>query len=224
LKSTFSVWALTLALLTVVVVRQRAANPLRRPSIAAVMVLFGFGVAACSLAQTPAPWDQVARFGAPFAPNDESDNNGRPLVALDDARTRRFVSSLADGPDRFVVKQGAPVAILLRTGHRIAEEYGVRNVSAYTGIDSTVTVQRIEAVLDALRDAGGNTVILPNPLDPGIFPVLERRGFRLVTNHGLDRYDPSVPHSDAVMLPWAYDYVIKWVDTRHLRPAALQSP
>ena len=105
---------------------------------------------------------------------------------------------------------------MLRTGHRIADAYGVRNVSPYSGMESTLTVERIEAVLDALERAGGNTLILPNPVDAGVFQVLERRGFRLVTHHGLDRYDPTVPHGDAVMPLWPYNYVIKWVDTRHL--------
>ncbi|HEU4702970.1 MAG TPA: hypothetical protein VFS37_10850 [Conexibacter sp.] len=223
LKSLFSVWALALALLTVVVVRELAKHPRRRLSIATVAVLFGFGVAACSLAQTPAPWSQLERLGAPYTPTEESDNGPRPLAPSTDPRTRRFVATLADGPHRFVYKRGAPVAILLRTGHRVADAYGVRNVSPYTGMESTVTVQRVERVLDILRREGGNTVILPNPVDVGIFRVLERRGFRLVTHrHGLSRYNPRIPHSDAVILLWPYDYVIKWVDTRHLHPRALE--
>jgi len=222
LKSLFSVWALALALLTVVVVRALAAHPRRRVSIATVAVLFGFGITACSIAQVPAPWSQIERFSTPYMPNEESDNGPRPLVPSTDSRTRRFVATLADGPHRFVYKRGAPVAILLRTGHRVADAYGVRNIAPYTGMESTVTVQRVEHVLDILRREGGNTVILPNPVDTGIFRVLERRGFRLVTHHGLSRYDPSIPHSDAVILLWPYDYVIKWVDTRHLHPRALE--
>lgn len=223
LKSLFSVWALALALLTVVVMRQLAAHPQRRASIAAVAVLFAFGLAACSLAQAPAPWSQIERFSTPYTPNDESDNGPRPLAPSTDPRTRRFVATLADGPDRFVYKRGAPVALLLRTGHRVADAYGVRNVSPYTGMESAVTVQRLEHVLDILRREGGNTVILPNPVDRGFFDVLERRGFRLVTHtHGLTRYNPRIPHSDAVILLWPYDYVIKWVDTRHLHPRALE--
>lgn len=222
LKSLFSVWALALALLTLVVVRALAAQPRQRISIAAVAVLFGFGLAACSVAQIPAPWSQVDRFGTPYAPNEESDNGPRPLMPATDARTRRFVATLADGPHRFVYKRGAPVAILLRTGHRVADAYGVRDVSPYSGIESTLTEQRLEHVLDVLQREGGNTVILPDPVDAGFFRVLERRGFRLVTHHGLRRYDPRIPHSDAVILLWPYEYVIKWVDVRHLHPRALE--
>jgi hypothetical protein len=223
LKAVFSVWALALALLTVVVVGQLKAQPARRAPIAAVAVLFGFGITVCSLAQTPAPWSQIERFGTPYVPNEESDNGPRPLVPSTDPRTRRFVATLADGPNRFVYKRGAPIAIFLRTGHRIADAYGVRNISPYTGMESTPTEQRVEAVLDILEREGGNTVILPDPVDTGIFRVLERRGFRLVTHHhGLTRYNPRIPHSDAVMMLWPYNYVIKWVDTRHLHPRALE--
>lgn len=220
LKFLFSAWALTLALLTIVVVRDLAQR--RRISIAAALVLLGFGVAACSLAQTPTPWKEAARFDSAYIPTEESDNGPRPLAPSTNPATRRFVATIADGPGRFVYERGAPIAIMLRTGHRVADAYGVRNVSPYTGIDSTPTVERVEVVLDALERAGGNTLILPNPLDPGIFPALERRGFRLVTHRGLDRYDAKVPHSDAVMPLWPYGYVLKWVDTRHLHPQALR--
>jgi len=222
LKTTFSVWALALALLTVVVVRALAARPRRIPSIAAIATLLGFAVAACSLGQTPTPWSQIERLRAPFVPTEASEFP-QPLVPSTDPQTREFISSLADGPSRFVVKRGAPVAIMLRTGHRVADAYGVRDISPYTGSDSTPTVERVETVLDLLARAGGNTVILSNAVDPGMFAVLERRGFLLMTRHGLDRYDPSVPHSDAVTFPWpAGGFVIKWVDTRHLHPRALR--
>jgi hypothetical protein len=216
LKSTFSAWAFALALLVVVVVREQARRPRRWPSVPAVLVLLGFAFAACSLAQTPAPWSQIERLRGPFAPQEEL-VSPRPLVPSRNPAVRRFVSSIADGPGRFVVRKGAPVAILLPSGHRVADAYGLRDVSAYTGIDSVPTVQRTEVVLDALRAAGGNTVILPNPVDSGIFQVLEARGFRLVTHRGLRRYDPTLEHGDAVMPRWPYNYVLKWVDTRHLR-------
>ncbi|HEX7292010.1 MAG TPA: hypothetical protein VF250_12865 [Conexibacter sp.] len=221
LKHVLSAWTLALALLLVAAAREQLRRPRRWPSIPAAVVCFGFGLAACSLAQTPAPWSQLDRLNGPFQIKEEL-ISPRPLVPSRNPAVRRFVSSVADGPGRFVVRRGMPVAILLPTGHRVADAYGVRNVSEYTGIDSVPTVQRTERVLDALRAAGGNTVILPNPVDSGIFRVLERRGFRLVTHRGLRRYDPSVDHSDAVMPRWPYNYVIKWVDTRHLHAEALR--
>src|SRR5215213_411516 len=220
LKFLFSAWALTLALLTIVVVRELAQR--RRLSIAAALVLLGFGVAACSIAQAPTPWGEAHRLDSAYVPTEESDNGPRPLAPPTDPIPRRFVSAIADGPHRFVYARGAPIAIMLRTGHRIADAYGVRNVSPYSGIESAPTVERIEAVLDALERAGGNTLILPNPVDAGVFRVLERRGFRLVTHHGLDRYDPTVPHGDAVMPLWPYNYGMKCGDTRHLHPEWLR--
>ncbi len=220
LKYQFSAWALALVLLTAVAVRELAASRLHRTAIGALVVLFGFGVAACSLAQTPAPWGQIERLQAPFFPT-EAVPDANPLAPSPDPAVRRFVASLADGPSRFVVKPGAPVAILLTTGHRVADAYGVVNVSPYTGIESLQTAQRVDAVLDALRDAGGNTVILPNPLDPSIFPLLERHGFELLTPNGLHRYVAG--RTRALELPWPGGIaVIKWVDTRHLHPRALR--
>jgi hypothetical protein len=219
----FSAWALTLVLLTILAVRELSARRLRRTAVGALIVLFGFGLAACSLAQAPTPWDQVARLQAPFAPEEEQPDP-EPLVPPEDPATRRFVASLADGRSRFVVRHGAPVAILLTTGHRIADAYGVVNVSPYTGTESIQTVQRMEATLDALRDAGGNTVILSNLVNPSMLPLLTRRGFELVTAQGLRslRAPPEV-RIDALQRYWPGNMTImKWVDTRHLYPRALR--
>jgi hypothetical protein len=217
----FSAWAFALALLTIVAVGELAAPRLRRTAIGALVVLFGFGVAACSVAQLPTPWEQVARLKAPPVPTEEQPVPS-PLVPPRDAKTRRFVVSLADGPSRFVVKRGAPVAIVVGTGHRVADAYGVVNVSPYTGTESLETVERVEATLDALRDAGGNTAILPDPLPKSIVPLLERRGFELLTVDGLRRIAGS-DFPTPVELPWTSGLaVMKWVDTRHLHPRALR--
>jgi hypothetical protein len=221
-KYQFAAWSLALMLLTIVAVRELAAPHLRRTAIGAFVALFGFGVAACSLAQTPTPWGQIERLQAAFVPT-EAEPDPNPLAPSEDAVARRFVSSLADGRSHFVVKRGAPVAILLTTGHRIADAYEIVNVSPYTGIESLQTVQRVETVLDALRNAGGNTVILPNPLDPGIFPVLQRRGFELLTRDGLRPYVAGRTRPFDVLWPGG-GAVIKWVDTRHLHPRALRGP
>jgi hypothetical protein len=226
LKYAFPAWGFALMLLTLTTVRALAARSDRRPTIATVAVLFGFGLCACSIAQFPAPWAQIERLTADVRPTPQAPYT-TPLMPSTNPRTRAFVSSLADGPSRFVVKRGAPVAILLTTGHRVADAYGIRNVSPYTG-ESIFTVQRVEAVIAALRKAGGNTVILPDPLvTPSMFTVLEREGFRLLTHRGLRRYRP---HSGIVLVPWLGRasmqgvpiYVMKWVDTRHLHPRALR--
>ena len=172
-SSLFSAWALALALLSVAAVGELSAPRLRRTALGALVVLFGFGVAACSLAQTPTPWGQIHRLDAPFEPT-EAEPDANPLAPSRDQRVQRFVATLADGPSRFVYKRGAPVAILLTTGHRIADAYGVVNVSPYTGIGSLQTVQRVETTIAALRAAGGKPIVLPDPLDPSILPVLAR--------------------------------------------------
>jgi len=212
-------WGLALMLLTLVAVRELSAPRLRRTALGALVVLFGFGLATCSLAQLPTPWEQLARLRAP-ATSVEPDAG--MLFPPRYARTRRFVTSLADGRSHFVVRHGAPVVILLTTGHLVADVYGVVNVSPYTGAESLITAQRVEATLDALRDAGGNTVILPDPLPTSVIAVLERRGFEMLTVDGLRRI-VGTDYPSPVELPWSSAIrVAKWVDTRHLHPRALR--
>jgi len=221
LVATFSAWALALALLTVLVVRALAGRPAARPTIAAAAVLLGFGVAACSLAQTPTPWSQIHRLDAAFVPNEES-TVPTPYLPPRDASLRTFVASLADGPGRFAYRRGAPVVLLMTTGHRIADAYGVVNVSPYTGVESIMTTVQLEKTLDALRDAGGNTVVMPERPDAVLLGTLERRGFRVVTRSGLRpvRLDLRIPGAIAPRL--AGQTLMKWVDTRHLHPRALR--
>ena len=220
LVATFSAWALTLALLTIVVVRGLAAQPRPRPSIAALAVLFGMGVAACSLAQAPAPWSQLDRLRAPYEPTQLSPV-ARPLAPVDEAAARRFAASLADG-SRFALRRGAPVALLLTTGHRVADDLGVADVSPYAGVESVITREQLERLLDALRDAGGNTLVMPARLDPVMWRALDQRGFELVTRNGLRRMalKRSIPGLAAV--EWRDQQLMKWVDTRHLHPRALR--
>ncbi|HKG02652.1 MAG TPA: hypothetical protein VKB03_05690 [Conexibacter sp.] len=221
LRTTFSVWALAIALLTYVALHMLARRPPLRSSIAAVAVLVGFGIAVCSIVQVPAPWSQVDRIQAGFVPQPDS-RFPHPLAPPADARTRAFVSSLADGPSRFIVRQGAPVAVLITTGHRVADAYGIVDVSPYTGVDSIHTVQQVDALLAALRTAGGNTIIVPTRADPGIFKELGSRGFALLTPSGLRPYDATRGLDGAAKLPWYDEAVVKMVDTRHLHPLALE--
>ncbi len=232
LPATFSAWALALALLAYVTLRWLAAQPRQRPSIATVVVLCGFGVAVCSIAQTPLPWQQLDRIEAGRIPG--TTRYPLPLRAPADPQMRRFVATLADGPKRFVYERGAPVAVLATIGHRLADAYGVRNVSPYTGMESIHTVGQVDAVVAALRRAGGNTVVLPATFDqsnegsavispdPTIFELLGQRGFALVTPRGLQPYDAQRGVRDAAGQPWRGGMLVKFVDTRHLHPRALQ--
>ena len=224
LRTTFSVWALALALLTYVAVRQLARQPRRAPSIAAVAVLFGFGIAVVCVVQTPLPWQQLDRIEAGLVPG--TSRYPVPLQAPADPELRRFVATVADGPSRFEYRRGAPVAVLVTIGHRLADAYGVRNVSPYTGVDSIHTTEQIDAVVGALRRAGGNTVVLPATFDqsndgsevvttdPGIFAALGRRGFALVTAGGLQSYDAQRGLRDAAGVAFRGGRLVKLVDTR----------
>jgi hypothetical protein len=222
LIATFSAWTLALALLTVAVITTIAEHPRRRPDVAMLAVLLGFGLAVCSLAQTPVPWSQIQRLDAPFLPTEFSTNEN-PFVPVPEAVTEQVVASLADGPSHFVVKRGAPVAILLTNGHRVADAYGVVDVSPYTGTESMQIEERIDAALDALQKAGGNTVIVPTLVDSGVYEVLTRRGFKAVTTAGgFAGYDARTGLRDAAATPWVDQAVTKWVDMNHLHPRALQ--
>ncbi|MGN6187990.1 MAG: hypothetical protein ACTHOE_03745 [Conexibacter sp.] len=232
LRTTFSAWALALALLSWVVLRSLAADPRRRPSIAAVTVLFGLGVATCSVVQMPLPWSQLDRIQTGFVASTSKYRD--PLRPPADARMRRFVATLADGPSHFAYRRGAPVALLMTLGHRLADAYGVENVSPYTGVDSIHTTRQVDEVVAALRRAGGNTVVLPATFDQsndgsevietddGIFARLAQDGFALVTRTGLRPYDAGRGTRDAAGVPWHGGVLVKVVDTRHLHPRALR--
>ncbi|HET6448935.1 MAG TPA: hypothetical protein VFG31_07470, partial [Conexibacter sp.] len=179
---------------------------------------------ACSIAQFPSPpWKQVHRLRTESAA--AAALEAGPLEASQDPATRRFFTSLADGPRRFVVRSGAPVALLATTGHRIADAYGIRDVTPYTGYDSLMTFEHLERTLDALRDAGGNTLLTPRTDLTSFNRVLIRRGFRVVTEHGLrtPRFaEPQDANAVTKLSPTSVANFVKWVDTRHLHPAALR--
>jgi hypothetical protein len=227
LISTFSAWSLALALLSVDGLRRAAASPRRRVSIPLLAVLFGLGVAACSLAQTPAPWSQLGRIASDAPPSVEIS----PTPYLPDPATRSFFATLAYGPhDFYYAKRGAPVAIMITGGHRIADAFGVSNVSPYSGITSAVTRQQLQQVVDALRGAGGNTLIMPQTANED-YELLARDGFAYVTASGLRRYrgEAHAPNdvdvrfpSETMMVDWLYLPATKWVDTTNLHPALLR--
>ena len=138
----FSAWALALSLLTVVVVQAVVRRGVRRPQLAELLVLAGFGVMLCSLAQTPTPWSQLQRLG-----------DSRPA-------RERVAAITAQVVDRMTVR-GEPVALMLFLGRRIASELGLDDVTPYANMDSMMTEQQWAETLRDLRRAGGRTVIVP---------------------------------------------------------------
>jgi hypothetical protein len=159
----FGMWAFALALLVVVVLRDLAADPRRLPSLAALACLFGFAVAACTLAQTPAPWTQLDRL-ARTAPPALAEPLGQAFV---DANTN----------------PGESAAILMLMGHKIGENVGVANVSPYTGSYAMPTREQLDETVAALREAGGGKVFFSiEDTMPEVASALRADGFRLGAN------------------------------------------
>ena len=218
----FSAWALAVGLLAVAAARSLAAGGMRRQVAPALVVFFGLGLTACSIAQFPsAPWREVQRLRAPTEPRL---GNGFPVPPVE-PQVGRWIVSVADGPNRFVVRRGAPIALLNTQGHRIAEEYGVRDVTPYTGYYSLLTVEQVERTLDALRDAGGNTVSVQQTANIYLARLLVRRGFKAATADGLRRPHFKGPDDYQALTriaPTMLSRFSRWVDTRRLHPRALR--
>ena len=139
----FSAWALAIALLVLVTARAGFARHRRWPTVAELLVLAGFGIAVCSLAQTPTPWSQLARIQhpTPLFPGAEAFPGAK----------RATVAALTH--------RGEPVALLMREGHRIAEDLGLVNVTPYANQASMLTVEQWQETVQALRRAGGRQLI-----------------------------------------------------------------
>jgi hypothetical protein len=175
LMSMFSAWALTLALLAVAVVQHIARNPKQRPTIAHVAVLFGMSIAACSLAQTPAPWTQIKRLQRTAAPLD--------------------VASPALKHILVGYGGGRPEALLNAVGHRMAYESGIVNVSPYVGTISIFTTQQVTTVLHALHDAGGHLLVLPMANTfPSVYRMVCEAGYSFTGQFNVEfEHEPGKP-------------------------------
>jgi hypothetical protein len=137
----FSPWALSLALLTVVTTRSLAARSWRRPTLPELAVLFGFGLAVCSLAQTPTPWSQLARI-----------DDRAPVAVFEQPGATAFVAERT--------RPGERVAILIPLGHRIAYDTGRVDVSPYASSESMPTRQQLDTTIAALRREGGDKLFV----------------------------------------------------------------
>jgi hypothetical protein len=155
----FSAWAFALVLLLLVSVRAIVRRGRRWPTAAELAVLFGFGVMVCSLAQTPSPWAQLTRLGQPTA---------EPLIIRNAAE--RFVAANT--------RRGEAVAILIKLGHRIAYDVGVRNVAPYANFESMLTQAQWSEMLRALRAAHGRKLFVPiDQLLPEELDAVSAAGF-----------------------------------------------
>jgi hypothetical protein len=140
----FSPWALSLVLLTIAAVRALAARGWRRPNPAELALLFGFGLAVCSLAQTPTPWSQLARI-----------RDDAPVAIFRQPAVTAFVARQT--------RPGEKVAILIPLGHRIAYDTGRVNVSPYASIESMPTRQQLARAIATLRREGGDKLFISWP-------------------------------------------------------------
>ncbi|MGB2710623.1 MAG: hypothetical protein WBC33_03840 [Conexibacter sp.] len=206
MKALFGAWMLALMLLVVVVVQQLARQRSRWPGPAQLAVLAGLGVAACSLAQTLTPWSQIERLRM------KADTVSRPYVPLPEQRD--FFASLAWGRTRFYVKEGAPAAFLNLAGHRIADAYGIIDVSPYGHITLAPTREMLRRVVGELRRAGGNTLFVEY-FEEAIYRLLAALGFLVMTESGLRTYRRGLALQTVRS-------TTKWVDARNLHPRALR--
>lgn len=161
LPAVFPIWALSLALLLVASLRPLFRGGQRRPGVAALACIFGFAVAACSLAQTPTPWSQVDRLRA----------GGDPV--LEHPVGQAFIDRNTD--------VGEPVLILSDLGHRAASNLGIENVSPYAGSLSMPTPVQLDRAMHALQAAGGRKVFLdPQYTFADVQEGIMAAGFELV--------------------------------------------
>ncbi|HMJ01304.1 MAG TPA: hypothetical protein VK506_00085, partial [Conexibacter sp.] len=160
LVASFAIWSFTLALLTFIVVRRLAAQESRWPEPAAAICLVAFCAAACSLAQTPAPWSQLDRLGQTTEP------------VFREPAGQAFVAEH--------VQRGERVAILMLLGHRMGENLEVQSVTPYTGSQSMPAVEQLDETVSALREEGGRKLFLSTTdTAPEVRPALREAGFAL---------------------------------------------
>jgi hypothetical protein len=156
LVTLFSLWMLAIVLLLVAVVRALAADR-RLPALPELAVLFGFGLAVCSLPQIPAPWNEVERLREP----------GPPVYRQDS-----LVSAI-----RAAVHPGEKVALILPLGHRIAYDLGVTNVSPYSGPAAMPTKHQLQVTIAAMRREGARSAFVDASARPEFVATLQRAGF-----------------------------------------------
>lgn len=159
----FSAWALALALLLVVVIRATLARPSRRPAIAELAVLFGFAIAACSLAQMPTPWSQIDRIATTTR-----------IPKFPDAAMQRFIAQRTT--------RGEHVALFIPLGQRIAYNLGLDDAMPYAHLASMPTREHMDTALRAFDDAGVRSLFISieTLVEERTLLALARAGFRIV--------------------------------------------
>lgn len=158
----FAAWMLALGLLVVIAVRSLAARSSGRPLVAELAVLAAFGLAICSIAQTPTPWGQLHRV-----------QHGTAVQLYGHNAIERFVAR--------TTRRGEHVLLLTPVGHRYADDLGLVNVSPYASAESIPTPKLLDEAIGALRAAHGTKAYIwyPDALDPQV-RQLQQAGLRLM--------------------------------------------
>ena len=163
----FSIWSLTLGLLLVNAIRAIRDRPSRFPAPIELALFFGFGLAICSLAQTPTPWSQIKRLG-----------ETTPVAMFRPLPMNREIAR--------DTRRGEHVAIIAPLGHRTAYEVGVVDVMPYADW-LVIYEEQVNEIVDALRRAGGHKIFMINTFTwSETLLQLQRAGFKRV------RYVPKL--------------------------------
>jgi len=169
-------WSLALVLLLVVTVRALGARGWRRPAPAELLVLLGFALAVCSLAQLPSPWHEARRLEA--------------------AGAQAYVEPEAHALIGRNAVRGEHVAVVLPMGARIAIELGMVDVSPYALVDEIGTRRQWRVLLDAMRAGHAHKLFVETShFTGGNLRLLERAGISLRGREGRYTYlaDATVP-------------------------------
>ncbi len=141
LVSMLSAAAFALVLLTIACGRALAARDWRAPTLAELLVLFGFALAACTLVDARLPHHELARLTGP-----QPELGWRPSAEpLLEAKTQ----------------PGQTVAILLPESYRLAYDVGLRNVAPYGISNAIVTVSQMRVLLDTIRRERVTAIFVP---------------------------------------------------------------
>jgi hypothetical protein len=159
LINVFAAWMLALCLLVVAAVRALAARRSGRPTLVELAILALFGLAICSIAQTPTPWGQIRRL---------QDRTSVPAFGHNEIE--RFIAR--------ETRRGEHVLLLTPLGHRYAYDLGLVNVSPYASIESIPTLGLTQEAIAALQAAHGTKVFLWYADTPApALRALEQAGF-----------------------------------------------
>jgi hypothetical protein len=175
----FALWALALALL-VVVVHEAVAVQGRRLSLPAVVVLFGFALAACSIPQLPSPWAQLRRIEGRLEPGQLS------YIPANAFRAPYVTQAVSEQ-----TRPGERVLVLSPTGHRVADDAGVVNVSPYPGLGQMPTRDQLHESLRMLEAEGGSKVFISDRVPAELDADIRAQGYRGVGSWLVDHGWPS---------------------------------